>query len=128
MTSSVYQINKGINKSIEFRGLKAQYIWYLGGGLIGLLVLFAGMYFIGFNTFVCLFVILITGTILFMYIYKLSNTYGEYGMMKKLAKRSIPDTIRSNSRKVFMAASQLRPATKRKGVKKPANFRDSVNG
>ena len=107
MTSSVYQINKGINKSIEFRGLKAQYIWYLGGGLIGLLLLFAGMYFVGFNTFACLFVILITGTILFMYIYKLSNTYGEYGMMKKLAKRSIPDTIRSNSRRVFMAASHL---------------------
>jgi len=112
MTNSVYQINKGINKSIEFRGLKAQYIWYLGGGLIGLLVLFAGMYFIGFNTFVCLFVILITGTILFMYIYKLSNTYGEYGMMKKLAKRSIPDTIRSNSRKFFMVASLLRYSTK----------------
>ncbi len=24
--SSVYQINKGINKPVEFRGLKAQYI------------------------------------------------------------------------------------------------------
>ncbi|MEO7488719.1 MAG: DUF4133 domain-containing protein [Ferruginibacter sp.] len=26
MSNSVYQINKGINKSIEFKGLKAQYI------------------------------------------------------------------------------------------------------
>ncbi|MFX9065564.1 DUF4133 domain-containing protein, partial [Acinetobacter baumannii] len=25
MSSSVYQINKGINRSIEFKGLKAQY-------------------------------------------------------------------------------------------------------
>ncbi|HMT97439.1 MAG TPA: DUF4133 domain-containing protein, partial [Ferruginibacter sp.] len=33
MSNSVYQINKGINRSIEFKGLKAQYIWYLGGGL-----------------------------------------------------------------------------------------------
>lgn len=34
MSNSVYQINKGINKPIEFKGLKAQYIWYLGGGLV----------------------------------------------------------------------------------------------
>jgi len=27
--SSVYKINKGINKPIEFKGLKAQYIAYL---------------------------------------------------------------------------------------------------
>lgn len=101
MSNSVYQINKGINKSIEFRGLKAQYIWYLGGGLIGLLVLFAAMYFIGMNTFICLGVILIAGTGLFIYVYRLSNTYGEYGMMKKLAKRSIPTLIKSNSRKNF---------------------------
>ena len=33
MANSVYKINKGINKPIEFKGLKAQYIWYLGGGL-----------------------------------------------------------------------------------------------
>ncbi|MBC7886656.1 MAG: DUF4133 domain-containing protein [Ferruginibacter sp.] len=101
MTSSVYQINKGINKSIEFRGLKAQYIWYLGGGLIGLLILFAIMYIIGLNTFLCLGIILISGTFLFVYIYRLSNEFGEYGMMKKLAKRSVPPVIKSNSRKQF---------------------------
>ena len=32
MSNSVYKVNKGINKPIEFRGLKAQYIWWLGGG------------------------------------------------------------------------------------------------
>ncbi|MBD0288989.1 MAG: DUF4133 domain-containing protein, partial [Flavisolibacter sp.] len=41
MATSVYQINKGINKPIEFKGFKAQYIWYLGGGLVALLILFA---------------------------------------------------------------------------------------
>ena len=100
--NSVYQINKGINKSIEFRGLKAQYIWWLGGGLIGLLILFAIMYFIGFNTFVCLGIILVAGTGLFMYVYRLSNMYGEFGMMKKLAKRKVPGLIKANSRKIFM--------------------------
>ena len=101
MSNSVYQVNKGINKSIEFKGLKAQYIWYLAGGLIGLLILFAVMYIIGLNTFICLGIILIAGSGWFVYIYRLSNTHGEYGMMKKLARRSIPATIKSNSRKVF---------------------------
>lgn len=101
MANSVYQINKGINKSIEFRGLKAQYIWYLGGGLIALLILFAIMYIIGLNTFICLGIIAIAGTTLFFYIYRLSNTYGEYGMMKKLASRSVPTTVKAKSRKNF---------------------------
>ena len=101
MANSVYKINKGINKPIEFRGLKAQYIWYLGGGLVILLILFAILYVIGVNTFFCVGLIVILGTGLFMQVYTLSNKYGEHGMMKKVAKRGIPDTVRSYSRKVF---------------------------
>lgn len=101
MSNSVYQINKGINKSIEFRGLKAQYIWYFGGGVIALLILFAIMYIIGINSFVCIGIILIAGTVLTIKIYALSNTYGEYGMMKKLARQSVPKVIKNISRLVF---------------------------
>jgi hypothetical protein len=101
MANSVYQINKGINKPIEFRGLKAQYIWYLAAGLIGLLILFAALYFAGVNTFLCLGIIAATGTALFVYIYGLSSRYGEHGMMKKLAQRNLPDVIKSNSRRLF---------------------------
>ncbi len=101
MTNTVYTINKGINKPIEFRGLKAQYIWYLGGGLVGLLVTFAGLYLVGINTFICLGLIGVMGTLLFLYIYRLSNKYGEHGLMKKLAGRSVPGIIKSNSRMIF---------------------------
>jgi hypothetical protein len=45
--SSVYNINKGINQPIEFKGLKAQYIWWLCGGLVCLLILFAVTYVSG---------------------------------------------------------------------------------
>jgi len=101
MANSVYKINKGINKPIEFRGLKAQYIWYLGGGLVILLILFAILYVIGVNTFFCVGIIVILGTGLFMHVYTLSDKYGEHGMMKKVAKRGVPNTIKSYSRKVF---------------------------
>jgi hypothetical protein len=102
METSVYQINKGINKCVEFKGFKAQYIWYLGAGLLGLLVLFAIMYICGVNSFVCLGLILGMGTYLVTYVYKLSHTYGQYGMMKKVAKSRIPKTVKTYSRKEFI--------------------------
>lgn len=101
MANSVYGINKGINRSIEFRGLKAQYIWYLGGGLVALLVLFAILYISGVNTFIGLGIIAIFGTTLFVWVYKLSNTYGEFGLMKKTARRHVPRVIKMRSRKIF---------------------------
>lgn len=99
--SSVYHINKGINKPIEFKGLKAQYIWYLGGGLVALLILFAVIYISGVNVFLCLGVILTLGSGLFMYVYKLSRTYGQYGLMKKIARKAVPRCVKNYSRKAF---------------------------
>ncbi|RXK81287.1 DUF4133 domain-containing protein [Filimonas effusa] len=101
MANSVYVINKGVNKSIEFKGLRAQYIWYLGGGIVALLVLFAILYIIGVPSFICIGIAVVTGAFLFMQVYKLSNKYGEHGMMKQVAKRSIPTLIKCNDRKVF---------------------------
>lgn len=113
MANSVYKINKGINKPIEFKGLKAQYIWYLAIGLIALLIVFAVMYIIGVNTYVCLVLILLAGAVLFMRITKLSNKYGEYGMMKKVAAQGIPKIIKSYSRRMFM----IQPMAGKKTVK-----------
>jgi len=102
MSNSVYSINKGINQCIEFKGLKAQYIWYLGGGVVGLMILFAVMYIIGIPSLVCVGIIGTAGAILVFKIYKMSNIYGEYGMMKALAKKQIPKWIKVYSREVFM--------------------------
>lgn len=101
MATSVYAINKGINRPIEFKGLKAQYIWWLGGGLLALLIVFAILYIAGVNTFICLLIIVTGATALFMRVYKLSRTHGEHGMMKSLAKRSIPKVVKLRSRKIF---------------------------
>ena len=101
MSTSVYAINKGINKPIEFKGLKAQYIWWLGGGLLALLILFAILYIAGVHTFICLIIVIVFASLLFMNVYRMSRRYGEYGMMKSLAKRSIPTVVKSYSRKVF---------------------------
>ena len=102
MNNSVYKINKGINKPIEFKGLKAQYIGYLGVGVILLLIIFAVLYISGLNMFVCLALIAMLGTVMFMGIYKLSDTYGQHGLLKKLAMRSVPESLTGKTRKIFI--------------------------
>lgn len=101
MANSVYRINKGINRPIEFRGLKGQYIWYMGVGVIALLFMFAILYALGVPPFVCVGLILSAGGLLTQRLYHMSHTYGPYGLIKKLARRRVPPAIRVSSRLVF---------------------------
>lgn len=100
--SSVYQVNKGINKAIEFKGVKAQYIGYLAGGLVALLLLFAILYICGVNTWVCLILIGGAGTGLITTVFRLSHKYGQHGLLKRNARRSLPDYLKFRSRKTFI--------------------------
>lgn len=97
--NTVYPINKGINASLEFKGLRAQYIWYLGGGLVVVLILFAVLYICGVNAYICLGIALGAGGGLFVYVYRLNDQYGQYGLMRKAARRRIPKVIHCFSRK-----------------------------
>jgi lipopolysaccharide export LptBFGC system permease protein LptF len=102
MSNSVYKINKGINKPIEFKGLKAQYIWYLAIGIGVLLLGFAVLYMIGVNSYINIGVIALAGTGIFFWVYRLSNTYGEHGMKKQMARRSIPRIVKCYTRNGFI--------------------------
>ncbi|NCI51304.1 DUF4133 domain-containing protein [Sediminibacterium roseum] len=95
--SSVYEINKGIGKPVVFKGLKAQWIWWLGGGIVGLLLLFAVMYLAGVSMGVCVFVIGVLGSGLFVLVYRLSRKYGEHGLMKAIAFKSVPKRLKGVS-------------------------------
>jgi hypothetical protein len=102
VSNSVYKINKGINKSIQFKGLKAQYIWWLAGGMMGLLVIFAILYIIGVNGYISIGIIGIGGVAVCTFVFRLSSKYGEHGLKKKMASRSIPKVIKNYSRKQFI--------------------------
>jgi hypothetical protein len=101
MSNSIYNINKGINKSIEFHGLKAQYIWYLAAGVIILMILFALLYILGVSTYFCLLFIAISVGLLVYKVYAWSAKYGEHGMMKALAARKTPKVLKSYGRSLF---------------------------
>ena len=105
--ASVYQINKGVNKPIVFKGLKAQYIAYLAVGLVVLLISFAVLYISGVSLFIVLPVILSLGTALFISTFKLSHRFGEHGLMKFLAKRGLPKSVKFRSRRLFTTLKQV---------------------
>ena len=95
--SSVYAINKGVGKPIVFKGLQAQWIWWLGGGIAALLLLFALMYILGVNLIICVVVIIGSGALLFIGVYRLSRKYGEHGLMKEMARKSVPKALKGGS-------------------------------
>jgi hypothetical protein len=101
MASKQYPINKGINKSIVFKGLKAQYIGYMGLGLLIDLVFYAVLYMLKVNTYVTLLLTVSLGALLAAGVYHLNAQYGEHGLEKALAKRKIPRRVRSFSRRIF---------------------------
>ncbi|GAB2653493.1 DUF4133 domain-containing protein [Flavihumibacter cheonanensis] len=109
MASSVYTINKGINKPIEFKGFKAQYIWYLGGGLLLLLILFAILYITGLSPFLCIGIVGALGVVLVNKIRRWSNDYGEHGLMKKLASKKVPAVVRVRTRLLFISPENYLP-------------------
>lgn len=103
---ALYQINKGINKPIEFKGLKAQYIAYLAVGLVLLLLGFAVMYIMGVPVIACIIIIAVLGSGLFYQVFRLSHKYGEHGLMKKSARRYLPDHLKFTTRNIFLRLKQ----------------------
>jgi hypothetical protein len=107
MARTSYPINKGINRSIVFRGLKGQYIWYAGGAMFMVMILYAVMYVCGINTYLCLLIAVCTAAGLMMAVYQLSASFGEHGLTKALARRKTPGLVKATSRKRFMAQLKL---------------------
>lgn len=106
--SAIYNINKGVSKPIVFKGLKAQYIGYLAVGLVLLLIIFAVLYISGASLMVIMPLILGLAGGLFYTVTTLSHRFGEHGLMKYLASRNLPSSIRFRSRKQFLSLKNRR--------------------
>ena len=100
--ATIYEINRGINRSIEFRGIKAQYILYLAGGMVGLLLLFAVAFIIGINIYICVGSVFVAAFFLLSAVQPYSKQYGEHGLIKKAAQARMPSYITISSRNIFI--------------------------
>lgn len=85
-----YPINKGIGASVEFKGLKAQYLFIFAGGLLLLFILFVIMYMIGINEWFCIGFGVLAASVLVWQTFRLNALYGEHGLMKIGAVKSRP--------------------------------------
>ena len=99
--STTYIINRAVDTPIEFRGLKAQYILYAGGILVGDFLLFAILYICRVNSWVCVLLSFGLGGGGITMLYKSCKKYGEHGLAKKRAAAKVPKSIRCHSRRLF---------------------------
>ena len=102
-----YNINKGIGKSVEFKGLKAQYLFIFAGGLLGVFIVFVIMYMVGISQVICIgFGVVTAGTLVWGTFY-LNDKYGEFGLMKLQAVANHPDFI-INRRRIIQLISRIK--------------------
>ncbi len=85
-----YNINKGVGNSVEFKGLKAQYLFIFAGGLLAVFIVFVILYMIGIAQWVCIGFGVIAASVLVWQTFSLNEKYGEHGLMKLMAIRQHP--------------------------------------
>ena len=85
-----YPVNKGIGRSVKFKGLKAQYLFIFVGGLLALFVLFVILYMIGIDQWICIGFGVVSASVLVWQTFALNARYGEHGLMKLGATKSHP--------------------------------------
>jgi len=85
-----YPVNKGVGRSIEFKGLRSQYLFIFAGGLVVVFLQFVILFVAGVNQWICIPFGVISGSLLVWLTFKLNARYGEHGLMKLLAEKRHP--------------------------------------
>jgi membrane protein YdbS with pleckstrin-like domain len=88
-----FNINKGINKPVEFKGLKSQYLIIFVVGLLAIIILFMVMYVSGVPQSICIGFAIVTAPLLVWQTFSLNIKYGTHGLMKLQAVKSYPRRI-----------------------------------
>ncbi|EJL74370.1 DUF4133 domain-containing protein [Chryseobacterium populi] len=88
-----FHINKGIGRSVEFQGLKAQYLFIFAGGLLGTLILVMVLYMAGVPPYACIGTGAVGASVIIWQTFHLNKKYGQYGLMKAAARKRHPRYI-----------------------------------
>lgn len=95
-----YSINKGIGQPAEFKGLKSQYLFVFAGGLLAVFIVFAIMYIMGINQWICIGFALISSFLLVYITFWMNKKYGTHGLIKLSARLNRPRYI-INRKSIF---------------------------
>ena len=85
-----WEINKGVGRTVEFKGLKAQYLFLFAGGLLAVFILVVVLYLCGVSQIACLIIGIVGATLVVWQTFAMNRKYGEHGLMKRGAARRHP--------------------------------------
>lgn len=88
-----YNINRGVGKTVEFRGLTSQYLLAFVIGLLIIFFVFVIMYMAGVSQWVCIGFGVVSATLLVWLTFWLNARYGTHGLMKLAANKRHPRCI-----------------------------------
>ena len=84
------EINKGIGRNVEFKGLESQYLFIFCGGLLAVFVVFVILYMAGVSQWVCIGLGVTAASAVVWLTFRLNAKYGQHGLMKLGAARMRP--------------------------------------
>lgn len=90
---AAFDIHKGVDAPVEFKGLRSQYLFICAGGLIGSFLLIVAMNMVGFGHVVCLFTGVAMAVGVVTITFRLNDKYGTFGLMKAFSVRLHPRRI-----------------------------------
>lgn len=107
-----WEINKGVGRTVEFKGLKAQYLFLFAGGLLAVFFLVVILYLCGVSQIACLVIGIVGATLVVWQTFAMNRKYGQYGLMKKGAVRMHPRYL-LNRWTVYHLIRNLQPKRKK---------------
>jgi urea transporter len=96
------RIHQGVDQEMEFKGLKAPFLYYMLGLMLGVIFLFLILQGLGIPPMVAGFISVGLLTWLGSKIYSMNRELGRDGMMKRMAYRQVPLGIRIRDREPFL--------------------------
>ena len=102
------EINKGIGRNVEFKGLESQYLFIFAGGLLAILIAFMVLYMAGVNQWICIALGIISASVLVWATFHLNAKYGEWGLMKIQAAKNHPRYIISRRKFLRLFSSTIK--------------------
>lgn len=109
------EINKGIGKPVEFRGLKGTYLYLCAGIVVSSLVVALILYgLFSLNTYLTTLIVVGYGGGGIWYCMRQSHKYGVSGMLKKEATRNQPKLIQISSAQPFQSLREPKRPKSRK--------------
>jgi hypothetical protein len=105
----IYELNRGINKPVEFKGLVGVHLYFLVGAIVLVFALFVTAYLAGLPLLLTVLLTFLVGGALWAAVFALNRRYGEHGLQKAAARRASPKYITSRRSRLFHHLNEDRP-------------------